>query len=342
MPEPPEGAHAVEDDARPPDAGRLAGWWRRAAAAIVDLVIVATIWSAALIVFALVAESTNATTVARVLWLATALGLCAGYLALTMGRRGTHNGQTWGKQGVGIRVVRDNGVPMTAGFALVREVVLKGVAAVAGLVILADAVWPIWEREKRALHDLVARTHVISAKASHGEFSPQRWRPAPHVSRTPQSLGHSPHLSGAWRAEGRIRLAARAAGTSRDALIAGLDALMASLERSDARADLLAHAVERAPVERTEEEFTRAADGGDRVTLGVIERRLTTQRRMLRASQRFRSEGQRIGEVLDAIADDLVAQDVDPAVPAVSHVDGIRRLQDDLEQMASQITRAFA
>ena len=43
-----------------------------------------------------------------------------------MAREGAHNGQTWGKQIVGIRVVRDNGEPMDFGWSALREIVVKG------------------------------------------------------------------------------------------------------------------------------------------------------------------------------------------------------------------------
>ena len=47
------------------------------------------------------------------------------YAPLLMKREGAHNGQTWGKQVVGIRVVRDNGQPFDFGSAALREVVFK-------------------------------------------------------------------------------------------------------------------------------------------------------------------------------------------------------------------------
>ena len=43
-----------------------------------------------------------------------------------MGRQGEHNGQTWGKQIVGIRVIRDSGQPVTSDLPLPREFVVKG------------------------------------------------------------------------------------------------------------------------------------------------------------------------------------------------------------------------
>ena len=42
-----------------------------------------------------------------------------------MSREGELNGRTWGMQATDIRVVRVDGEPMTFGFALVREILVK-------------------------------------------------------------------------------------------------------------------------------------------------------------------------------------------------------------------------
>jgi uncharacterized RDD family membrane protein YckC len=85
-------------------------------------------------------------------------------------RPGARNGQTLGKQSVGIRAVRDNGEPFGFGEALLREFVVKillfGWVAASFLFAipsLLDVLWPLWEDENRALHDLLAKTHVVRA-----------------------------------------------------------------------------------------------------------------------------------------------------------------------------------
>jgi uncharacterized RDD family membrane protein YckC len=91
------------------------------------------------------------------------------YAPLLMMRQGQHNGQTWGKQLLGIRVVRDNGQPFTFGPAALREVVLKSLAVgVASSIIpiipwFLNFFWPLWDDENRALHDMAASTHVVQA-----------------------------------------------------------------------------------------------------------------------------------------------------------------------------------
>jgi len=77
------------------------------------------------------------------------------------------NGKTLGRMAVGNRVVRANGQPMTFGWAMLREVAIKmllvGVAnsVTFGLAGLLDVLWPLWDEENRALHDMVVDTRVI-------------------------------------------------------------------------------------------------------------------------------------------------------------------------------------
>jgi uncharacterized RDD family membrane protein YckC len=86
-----------------------------------------------------------------------------------MAREGEHNGQTWGKQALGIRVIRDGGEPMSFGWATLREIVVKGFAVgIASSIIpiipwFLDFFWPLWDDENRALHDMIVSTHVVHA-----------------------------------------------------------------------------------------------------------------------------------------------------------------------------------
>jgi uncharacterized RDD family membrane protein YckC len=91
------------------------------------------------------------------------------YAPLLMMRQGPRNGQTWGKQLLEIRAVRDNGQPFDFGSAALREVVLKGLAVgIASSIIpvipwFLNFFWPLWDDENRALHDMAASTHVVRA-----------------------------------------------------------------------------------------------------------------------------------------------------------------------------------
>ena len=52
------------------------------------------------------------------------------YAPTLMAREGQNNGQTWGKQMLGIRVVHDTGEPMSFGWSALREIAVKGLLVV--------------------------------------------------------------------------------------------------------------------------------------------------------------------------------------------------------------------
>ena len=91
------------------------------------------------------------------------------YAPLTMRRPGEHNGQTFGKQLLGIRVQRVDGAPVTAGTALLREFVAKGLVIgtlssfLFFIPLLLDCLWPLWDNRGQALHDKLASTVVVRA-----------------------------------------------------------------------------------------------------------------------------------------------------------------------------------
>lgn len=76
-------------------------------------------------------------------------------------------GQTPGKQLLGIRAMKDNGEPSRWGRTFLREFVVKriifGLLAAITLYIvwLLDNLWPLWDRDRQALHDKVAGTVVV-------------------------------------------------------------------------------------------------------------------------------------------------------------------------------------
>jgi uncharacterized RDD family membrane protein YckC len=91
------------------------------------------------------------------------------YAPVLMMRRGERNGQTWGKQVIGIRAVRDNGQPFDFWYAALREIALKGLAVgIASSIIplipwFLNFFWPLWDDQNRALHDMAVSTHVVRA-----------------------------------------------------------------------------------------------------------------------------------------------------------------------------------
>jgi uncharacterized RDD family membrane protein YckC len=147
----------------------LASWGSRVAAQLLDALIVA-IPSAilvALVIGVFAAGSEVGGVVAAIIAFFAYLLVVIFYAPVLMARSGEQNGQTWGKQILGIRVVRDQGEPIELGFAFLREFVVKNLlfgtigGFFLGIPTLLDYLWPLWDDQNRCLHDMVVSTHVL-------------------------------------------------------------------------------------------------------------------------------------------------------------------------------------
>ena len=173
---PPPGAFGMPAGPAPAATRHeLAGWWSRVGAQLIDsiiigvgaLVILAIFGSVFSVGFFASDEAGIVSFIVGMFFAAISIAIVAlVYAPVLMART---NGQTLGRMAVGIRVVRNNGGPMTFGFAMLREVAVKallfGVAGSVtfGLANLADVLWPLWDDENRALHDFVVDTRVVRA-----------------------------------------------------------------------------------------------------------------------------------------------------------------------------------
>jgi uncharacterized RDD family membrane protein YckC len=97
------------------------------------------------------------------------LGWWLFYAPLLMMRKGGRNGQTLGKQIVGIRVIRDGGEPMGFGWGFLREGLVRWllIGVIGGFFFippLLDVLWPLWDDQNRTLHDMMVSTHVVRAE----------------------------------------------------------------------------------------------------------------------------------------------------------------------------------
>ena len=150
--------------------GELASWGGRAGAIVLDFLFVWVPIAIAITIIAVVAtaNSTAGIIVGIVLGLAS---LAYWFLirSVLMARPGERNGQTWGKQIVGLRVVRDQGTPVNFGDSLVRQMAVKWLLfyIVGGSFFipwLLNYLWPLWDDTDRALHDMIVSTHVVNAE----------------------------------------------------------------------------------------------------------------------------------------------------------------------------------
>jgi uncharacterized RDD family membrane protein YckC len=148
----------------------LAGWGARFGAFLIDaLVLLVPAVVLTLIVVAIAAGSDTGAIVTGILGFVAYLVVAFIYAPVLMSRDGQNNGQTWGKQMLGVRVVRDNGERMGFGWAALREIAVKGLAVgIASSIIpvipwLLNYLWPLWDDQNRALHDMIVSTHVVRA-----------------------------------------------------------------------------------------------------------------------------------------------------------------------------------
>jgi len=144
----------------PPQTGArpFAGWWSRVAAQILDWIIVSII---PIVLFFIVFSNND---VGPYLLSGLILLVGAVYYALTLGRSGENNGQTIGMQVVGIRIVRETGEPMTAGTAILRETLIKGILmAICFIVTILNYLAPLWDDRNQAWHDKIVNTLVVQA-----------------------------------------------------------------------------------------------------------------------------------------------------------------------------------
>jgi uncharacterized RDD family membrane protein YckC len=147
----------------------LASWGSRVAAQLLDALVVVVAVGVLVVpgVLLLIADQTAIGIVLLVLAGLAYVAIYIFYGAYFMQRDGERNGQTPGKQWVGIRVVRDTGQPYDLGSGLLREFVVKELlfrwvgSAFFGIPWLDDSLWPLWEDENRCLHDLIVNSHVV-------------------------------------------------------------------------------------------------------------------------------------------------------------------------------------
>jgi uncharacterized RDD family membrane protein YckC len=148
----------------------LSGWWRRVGAQILDglILTIPVIAIVVLVVVVAAGSDVGAVVTGIVGSLAYVVGAVF-YAPFLMKRPGAHNGQTWGKQALDIRVVHDTGEEVTLGYAFLREIVVKYLLFnfIGGFFFsiptIVNYLWPLWDDENRCLHDMIVKSHVVRA-----------------------------------------------------------------------------------------------------------------------------------------------------------------------------------
>jgi uncharacterized RDD family membrane protein YckC len=142
-----------EDAAVRPGVGVTPGkWWNGVGAAILDSLPV-------VIVFVATGNYTSSQFGAPQI---TSAVLLLVYSVLMLVYRA---GQTVGKNVANVRVLCADGTPIDMGRAIAREVV-KAIFALTGILYIISALWAVFHKENKALHDLIAGTRVVMASSS--------------------------------------------------------------------------------------------------------------------------------------------------------------------------------
>ncbi len=81
------------------------------------------------------------------------------------------DGQSVGKRVMGTQVIRADGAPADWAFNfLVRSVLVKGViigtigGLTSGILSLVNYLWPLWDKDRQALHDKMVSTYVVKLR----------------------------------------------------------------------------------------------------------------------------------------------------------------------------------
>jgi uncharacterized RDD family membrane protein YckC len=146
----------------------LSGWWSRVAAQLIDALILTIPVIVLTILVVVVATGSEAGAIATGVFAFLAYVVVAIFYApVLMKRPGPHNGQSWGKQAMSIAVVRDSGEEIGLGYGFLREIVIKQLlfGFVGGFFFsiptIVNYLWPLWDDQNRALHDMLAKSHVV-------------------------------------------------------------------------------------------------------------------------------------------------------------------------------------
>jgi uncharacterized RDD family membrane protein YckC len=146
----------------------LSGWWRRVGAQVLDgLILTIPVIAIVVLVVVVAAGSDVGAVVTGIVSSLAYVVVAIFYAPFLMKRPGPHNGQTWGKQALAIRVVHDTGEEVTFGYAFVREILVKYLLFnfIGGFFFsiptIVNYLWPLWDDENRCLHDMIVKSHVV-------------------------------------------------------------------------------------------------------------------------------------------------------------------------------------
>jgi uncharacterized RDD family membrane protein YckC len=167
----------------PAPAYPYASFWARVGSALIDRLIILLIIAAPITIgIILIVNSVDTSSYDDSAEVTNGGLLAVGILLIVIGaiiaflyepfltaRKGAHNGQTFGRQAVGIRITNLQGGPITTGQAwgryLFKQIVVGSLAGAftGGLATLLNYLWMLWDANKQCWHDKIANTLVLRA-----------------------------------------------------------------------------------------------------------------------------------------------------------------------------------
>jgi len=142
----------------PEPGGRLAGWWHRVGATVIDVVILVVFES---LVGAVLGggrlTAVHGVALAEIIDLVGALA----YQGLLL----SYRGQTVGMMAVGTRIIdARSGGGIGVGRGVLRAVIEGIFAALLFVPWLVDIAWPLWDRRNQTLHDKIVGTLILRTR----------------------------------------------------------------------------------------------------------------------------------------------------------------------------------
>jgi uncharacterized RDD family membrane protein YckC len=159
LPSYPQEAAEREAAERPPGAppGGYASWGRRAAAYLLDsLIVFVAIMAAALALVGVGAAAGDAGVIAFVLIPVAILGFVVFYYIYLVGK----DGQTWARRWLGIRVQHESTGDAIGYGAATGRYLITFLFGIFTLPLILDFLWPLWDGRNQTLHDKMVSSVV--------------------------------------------------------------------------------------------------------------------------------------------------------------------------------------
>jgi uncharacterized RDD family membrane protein YckC len=318
----------------------LAEWWPRVGATLLDFLIVWALVVGLAIASAIATAPFGGDGLGAVWWLV-ALVVAVAYTGLTMTRKGLHNGQTWGKQAAGVKVIRDDGQPVSFKTAFLRDILIKYVGGnlTFGVGWIVDSLWPLGERENRALHDLALKTHVISTTPPPRPQLPQH---QPVVQYPQLAPPVARHYDAARRIQSAIGNAVQQAQLPFSSVSREVDGLMSQLWQSALRANMLYEALDETPVARIEQRLDELRFEKKPELIGALREQLVVQKRMASQLERYDNEMERIVVELDTVRANIVSVSASGDMSRQEQLaETVRELRDEMSAVGEGMDQAY-